>query len=166
VTEFDDLEKNETVELSAETQMCAYEMAWDQFVGRERDVSDIRVSDAYVDGDDVVVEVSGDVTKRDPKEIPVFQSQERWESRSDTEATPLPLWMKVVEKSVPFALTGGVLAVSGFVAVSVMEELDMSINGTEVAVPGYFELTFVMATILFVIWSIQYLPRVMRGGFA
>jgi hypothetical protein len=165
VTEFDDLEKNETVELSAETQMNAYEMAWDEFVGHDRDVSDIRVSDAYVDGDDVVVEVSGDVTKRDPKEIPVFQSQERWESRSDTEATPLPLWMKVVEKSAPFALTGGVLAVSGFVAVSVMEELDMSINGTEVAVPGYFELTFVMATILFVIWSIQYLPRVFRGGF-
>lgn len=156
--DFETADVNETVELTANTQLNAYEIGWDEFVGADRDVDNISVN-TEVDDTEVIVEVTGDVTKRDPKEIPVFQSQERWEGRSDTDPTPTPVWRKVAAKAVSPVITGGMLAGSSVITVRIMEQLDLTINGTPVTPPGVPELFAVIALIVFVSMAIQYLPR-------
>jgi hypothetical protein len=160
---FEELDQNETVELSKQTRINAYEMAWDEFVGHDRDVSDIRVSDAYVDGDDVVVEVAGDVTKRDPKEIPVFQSQERWESHTETTESTMLTW---VGKIAPPITTLGVATLGIFVARHIMSQLEMTVNGKPLTPPPWIGLVLMVLTIGTVIFGIQALPRMFRGGRA
>jgi hypothetical protein len=162
---FEDADVNETVELSATTQLNVYDIAWDEFVGADRDVDNITV-DTEVDDTEVFVEVTGDVTKRDPKEIPVFQSQERWEGRSDTAPEPTPAWKQWAKSAFTPAVTLCILAGSAVLSVRFMEMMDLTVNGEPITPPPVQGLFLVMFLIVFVGWAAQYLPRDVVGGRA
>ena len=161
------MEVGETRELSSTSTMDAYELAWDEFVGWDRQVDNITV-DAHVDDDDnIVTVVRGDVTKVDPKVKPVFQTKSSWEQRSDTDAKPTPRWFKIGRKALPHAVMFGVFGVSALVATRVMEQFSgMTINGQPVEAPSMLPVFFVMLIIVSVVYGIQYLPGRVGGGRA
>lgn len=153
----------ETRTLSGETSFDTHEAMWDEFVGWDRKAEDVRVEDTFVEDGEVVVRIAGDVTKIDPKTKPVFQSEERWNSRSDTAATTSsswPWWAKVAMQTIP------TLAVSAFVAwvsTRIIDAADITVNGEGVAAPGWLGVFFVMVTIVAVVMGMQYLPRPSGG---
>ncbi|WP_367175065.1 hypothetical protein [Haloarcula rubripromontorii] len=165
---FEDADVNETVELSATEQLSVYEIGWDEFVGADRDVDNITVDtevvDTEVDDNELFVEVTGDVTKRDPKEIPVFQSQERWEGRSDTAPEPTPAWKQWAASAFTPAVTLCILAGSAVFSVRLMEMMDLTVNGEPITPPPVQGLFLVMFLIVFIGWAAQYLPRDVVGG--
>ncbi|MHC3382096.1 hypothetical protein [Haloarcula sp. H-GB5] len=162
---FEDIDVNETVELSATTQLNVYDIGWDEFVGWDRDVDNISVS-TEVDDSEVFVEVTGDVTKRDPKEIPVFQSQERWERRSDTAPEPTPAWKQWAVAAVTPLATLCMVAVSSVISVRFLEMMDMTVNGEPITPPSTLGLFVVMTVIVCFGLAIQQLPRLLTGGRA
>jgi len=77
----DDMELYETRTLEASGDMYWFDLdGGTYFSGYDRVPENIEVTDAYVDGSDVVVEVAADVTKVDPETKPVFQTEDRFEN--------------------------------------------------------------------------------------
>lgn len=149
----------ETRTLCGETTFDTHEAMWDEFVGFDRNVDDVRVEAAFVRDNEVVVHIAGDVTKVDPNTKPVFQSKERWNARSDTTATTSsswPWWAKVAMQAIP---TLGVFAFVAWLSTRIIDAANLTVNGEAVAAPGWVGLFFVMVVIVAAIMGMEYLTR-------
>jgi len=165
----DDMELGETAEVSHTWECSVWGKADNDYVGRDREISDLTVDDAYVvdeDGNESIeLVVSADVTKVDPDTKPFFQSEDRWERRQQADTKTVDSRVGVAAlKTAPYAITAGTFGVVMFVADRVFEQADMTINGQPLAAPGFLEIAPIFFLALFLMWAIQYLPGTMRGS--
>ena len=153
----DELEVGETVEHSETTAFEFWFQDWDGYLGRDRDVEDLRIADARIEGEQgnesVVIEVAADVTKIDPKVKPVFQTKERFEHEPTTTSTT-PTWLK---EAASFTAMAGTLAIGAFISISVLQKLNLQINGVTVESPTFLELFPAMLVILGLSLGMRYL---------
>lgn len=160
----EDMEVGETQTLSNETEIFAHDIARDEFLGSDRRVENIQAN-ARVQGNEVVVEVAGDVTRIDPHTKPVFQSAERYADRSDTSVEPTPAWKQTLWKATPLLINLAAYGGISYIAVNIIQEFQgATINGEPMSVPGETELMAVLFLIFFFTFGLQYsLPRVIGG---
>jgi len=159
----DGMQVGETQRLSDEFDVDPYEAAWDEFVGFDREVENIEIEAEMLDDEKAVVTVSGDVTKVDPNVKPVFQTEDRWNRRSDVKE-PTPQWKKLFKQIAPHAITLATVGACAFVAQSVVAHAGIAINGEQIAAPGLLEMSMVLVPVLFILWGVKYLPGAVNGG--
>jgi len=121
----DGMQVGETQRLSGQFEVDAYEAAWDEFVGFDRDVENIEMQIEMVDDDTGVVTVSGDVTKIDPDVKPVFQSEDQFENGYNH--SQRPWWLPYVTGAIATMIAGIVtLGVGVQVTDAAFPEVDLN----------------------------------------
>jgi hypothetical protein len=108
--DFDQLEIGDTAELTDTFEWSVWNQIDNEFLGTDKDIDDMHIADARIGGSEgnetVVVEVAADVTKVDPDEKPVFQTEERF--KHGYNHSQRPWWKKYVNGTIATLIAGGV----------------------------------------------------------
>jgi len=153
----DEMDEYETQTLEASGDMYWFDLdGGTHFSGRDRVHEDIRVTDAYVEGSDVVVEVAADVTKVDPETKPVFQTEDRFENGYNHSRRP---WYQPYANIAVGTLIAGIVTVG--VGTEVLETVvpDMDIHPLLLAVSELAPLAMVVAILAAVVGLLTVGPR-------
>jgi len=157
----DEMELGETETVATLTEINALEAGWDEYGGQDREADNFRIAETEVVDEQVAVVIEADVTKVDPDTKPVFQSEDRWQGRSDVESQT-PRWLSTLSRIAPYGVTAAALGASWFLAQRVITRADMTMNGEQVGAPSFGALAPMLFLVLIVVWMLQYRSQQVR----
>jgi len=159
----DDADVGETVEMTETQRYSWWGSAGSQWLGEDRKTEHLEITDAYFDGEpgneEVVLEISGEVTRRLPRGAFDFpEATQGFQSNKPPESTPR--WKRAAKQSATLFIG---FAVAVLVSVRVHNEVFSSLSGKTVdlayvAPIGPGAVVFVLAVALVISATISYLP--------
>lgn len=164
----DGADVGETVQATETQRYCWWGSAGSQWLGEDRETENLEITDAYFDGEpgneEVILEVSGEVTRRLPRAA--FDFPEPTEPKSTPAATPTPRWKQIAGRVAPLAVSS-VITVGVFVAV--FNQVAGSISGQTVefaSIPtiGFDSVIFVLILAFLIFITVPIMPGQIGGN--